>query len=137
PMPLGAALVVDAMIGNAPAVRHSRIAFQREIDIGAMEGLDETDSLFRRKRSVDARHADMDAPLDRARQPMRAVLGLAGEIAAMETRRRDDPVRIGAGRRDRAAASEAITDRALRSGRTGLVEGGDEGAGVGGGHRLA
>src|SRR5690606_22271199 len=116
PVPFGALLVVDAVIGHAPAMRLADVVFDNVVDLGLAQRLREPTGLFRREAAVDAGNPDVDARPDICRIAVRAVFGVACEIAAVEARRRDDAVGMGGGGVQRPRPAHAVADSANPAG---------------------
>ena len=94
PMPLRASLVVDGMVGNAPAVPATRIVFHRVVDACLAEDLREARRLLRRETAVIARDAHMNPPPDAAGMKMGTVGNVTGKIATMPACRCRDAIRM-------------------------------------------
>ena len=115
---------------------HADIVFDDVIDFGCPQRLGQSRRLLRRKALVDAGATDIDARLDLGRAAMRAVGRVAGQIAAVEARRRPDALRIGRSGIQRPRPAHAVADGSDRPGRAVSAQRLDEGATVAYRHRL-
>ena len=91
---------------------HPDIVLQHIVDLGLGQGLRQPRRLFRWKAAVDACRAHIDARLYLRGSQVRTVLGVAGEITAVETRRSYDAIRVGGRGVERPRPAHAIADGA-------------------------
>src|SRR5688500_11010106 len=112
PGPVGGIAVVNQVAGYGKSVPCTLVGFNREIHTRLRQRGLQTMLLFRRKRGVDFRDADIHSRTHPVRQQVRAIGLVGGERPSVERQCGGYAVWERSGRTQRKSAAHAVADDA-------------------------